>query len=177
MLARIIKLVNPDNKTNEKPKPRHKIWRLTLLTTVPLLILASAGTFYLFNSHKSSPIPKNIRQSARFTLYYPSPMPAGFSFDQSSLSFSNQVLIIAFKSSNGSQLTLSEQLKPSNFDFSQLKQGVKFPTVYGNAVISSTGNRVTGSLLAGNTWILFNTTGPLDTSQLQNLIGRLRPLN
>src|SRR5262249_12689926 len=92
------------------------------------------------------PFSEAIRQDASVKLYYASPLPPGFRLDKASVNFSGGVLAFYY-TFGGGQLAVTEQAKPSGFDFGQLQGDMKFQTRYGAAVIRTGDSHTAASLV------------------------------
>jgi hypothetical protein len=137
------------------------------IIVIPLLVLVIIGLAYIFMyAHKTSrpgSIPKKIKESASFTLYYPTELPPGYSVKQESFSQATAVLTYYAENSHGQKIFFSEQALPDkaamdDFNSRALQNQTNISTNSGKASIGTLNNRTTGSLTASQTWVLITAS-------------------
>ena len=167
----------------KKPKKRKKLKFILLLLAILILIASSTGTwFYLHRS--TSPVPKSIRQSVNFPIYYPDPkkLPAGYNLNQSSFkSINSDAIAYSVSYSNNKKLIFSVQKKPSdnelaNFNKQYIPIHRQVLTLVGTATEGVIGSQTVVSLPANdsNAWIII--TGPSDAYATTNLAQVLKAI-
>lgn len=153
----------PKPVAKEPKKSRKKL--LFRLLAVVIIIAVATSTWWYFSSKGSGPIPKKIRQSVNFSLYYPSQLPAGYSLDKSSVKFSNQIVFFNLKSVDNT-INISEQTAPANPpDFATLEKfntSFKSLDVIGGKAIYGTAESLPVAFLLSNT-TLVNISGTKNT--------------
>jgi hypothetical protein len=99
---------------------RRKILIISTCIAATIIICAGLGSL-LYAHSKKSPLPKNIVQSANFPIYYPSPVPQGYSYDPDRTTASTGLLIYRLKNNaNKAPLTLTLQPVPKGFNVSKV---------------------------------------------------------
>ncbi|MBX4188706.1 hypothetical protein KW792_01245 [Candidatus Saccharibacteria bacterium] len=178
----------PAHTVQHAPAPAHhrdhtKPKRRWFLKTVIILIilggLAGAAAYAYPKYHAKNPFPADVRSHAKFTLLYPTQLPAGYAVDKASVSTSNEILLFNAINS-GQKMTFSEQKIPKGFDFSNFyKTGLantqQFSTVYGQAAVGKAAGHYVGSLVAGDTWLLISTdSDTLNSDDFTNTLNHLK---
>lgn len=142
--------------TKSRPKPARK---RVILLVVSLLVITTGSIYYYVSANNRSPFPASIRSEAAFPLYYPHPLPAGWTFVANSFYLSQGIAGYRITSSSGS-INITIQTVPHNFDFTtlyskSLANSSLLTTSLGEGAIGKADNSfLVGSLVIGNTWIL-----------------------
>lgn len=142
-------------------------WQLLILI-LGIALIASGGIFFVMRD--ANPIPKGIRSSATFPLFYPTKLPANWQIDTNS--FSQAASVVLFRvvdTANASRgVSISIQPQQESFDTDRfykqtLAKSTQFTTALGQAAIgeSEMGTRV-GSIVTGDSWIL--VTAPINSA-------------
>lgn len=147
------------------------------------LALLLFGLHWLRNRQPApSPIPASIRSSAHFPLYYPQPLPPGFSLITDSFSANNQAVIYQIQAPGDVKVSVSLQAIPKGFNFEDFyRQTLREPKTdllpIGSATYGKLNRGVMVSLETTRTWIIINSIAPLDYDQLKLLASSLRESN
>lgn len=100
---------NPDNK---KRTISRKVFLIVLFGLV-ILGLVLVGWYNIGGS--ASIVPKKIRKSVNFSVYYPASMPSGYMLDTNSFRLAEAgVVLFSVTNSNSKDIVFSEQQQPSN---------------------------------------------------------------
>ncbi len=142
-----------------------------------VVVVLAAGVLVVVLTSTSSPVPKSIVSAAQFPVLYPKTFPAGYGVDPATMSITSGVLVFVIQAPLKTNLNVSEQAKPGNFDFTQLTGDMQFQTTYGNAILKVNGNQTTASLVASKTWVLINSTGPVATKDMQAILNSFQPVS
>lgn len=152
--------------------------RAAFATGLFLLLIISAALLWYIPSYRSSGLPRDLRRSAGFQLYYPIPMLDGFTFQKNSAKLQAGILFFDIRSGTY-QIHLSEQaIPPAPPDLGSLSTiGFKgFTTLSGNATVGMDAGHPVGILLTNAS--LVTVTGehsvPLDV--IANVIRHLSSL-
>ena len=123
---------------------------------------------------KNATIPADVTSNVSFPVYYPKPMPSGYTYKRGSTKLENRIL--SFSLQNGSKtITISEQATPPNPpDLSNLPgfKRLDVPNGYG-AIGKSVGLNV-AVLLTDTTLVTLNTTSGTRAEILKNCALSLR---
>lgn len=144
--------------------------KFLLIACAALTLIIAGITWVWLRPH--DPIPTDIRQSANFSLYYPTKLPKDLMLDKGSFSYGNKVVAFVVKSGD-KKIFVTEQAKPADFNFEQfyqdkLDESTEFTTTYGKAA-SGTVNQNTRvvSLVTNGTWVFLNTMSDVSFDQLE----------
>lgn len=142
-----------------------------------MLIVVGAVVAFVALRADSSPFPTAVRREVAFPLYYPKSSAQGFKPDFSHLTYEAAagVLILPLRSTNGHQVTLSEQAKPPELSIEQLTgQGEPINTPSGHGGMSNVEGRNVAFLVSSDnkTLVLLNSIDATD-DELRNLVRAL----
>ncbi len=160
-------------------------WLKKSLTGLAKLLVAAlivGGAIFAGHYFRSEPvpIPKGVRQSVSFNLYYPSKLPSGYKFDKTSLTNSNNVVFYAFNNAEANQtITVSLQALPDNFDpQSTLKNSISatLPTAVGNAYFTATKDQDFYTIATPEKTLIFVRGNHQAGLAMQSLIQKLQPV-
>jgi hypothetical protein len=126
--------------------------------TVVILLVVIVGL--LVKNSNSSPIPKSIRKTVNFPLYYPSKLPNGYTYEKSSAKSDAGIVFYSLKSGD-KKILVSEQTAPAHPpDLNALTKPQTVPagpSGFSPPAISlfqkidnSTGQAIQGTSIAGN---------------------------
>jgi len=144
-----------------------------ILLAAAFLILAGTSVGILISHRQTSLIPDEFLAAAKTTgypLYYPTNLPPGYYFKAGSLHASPSAVVFTITSADGNPIAVTEQAKPSGFDFSQLSGTDEFQTSLGNAYVEDFETRTTGSIVANKTWIIINTNNPVGSDAMKQVL-------
>jgi hypothetical protein len=160
-------------------KPKWKKLVVLIVTTLLLVAMGSAASF-LLPRNDSGPLPKEIRESATFPLYYPTEVPTGYVLNQDSMKLVDSKLFYELNKQS-STIYVTQQSAPSTPpDFKKLTDSLSFKKIdtdNGEAVTGLNGDSVTAILLTNTTLITANASDksiPSDT--VSSLIKAMRSL-
>jgi hypothetical protein len=151
-------------------------WRVAGLVLILLLILSGS----IFWTHHRSTIPPLLKQNAAISdipIFFPAKLPDGFQVDPHSVITQNGITTYTIKFDKNSDLTISQQAKPGNFDFSQLQGETQFTTRYGKAIISPLESATTATLVGDKTWVLLRSPDRISTDDMHTILNSLQPVN
>jgi hypothetical protein len=151
--------VNPKKPDHSKSRKKLAIF---LLVCVCLFIF---GTAIYLTRRDPSPIPKNIRQTVGFAVYYPRPLPVNYELDKNSISLQNDIVFFIVQDKT-KKISISEQAAPPNppdFDALQKRNDSfkKLDVLGGNALYGVSQNMPVAILLTNTT--LVNVSGSQNT--------------
>lgn len=136
--------------------------RTTVRVAVIIILLISISAVLLLDQRDKSPISTAVMKNAGFPLYYPSPLPLGYSYQKGSVKLESGILFYTLQDNGGNNITVSEQATPANPpDLSHLIGFTTLQTLAGNTVIGSSLGRPTAIILSNTT--LTTITGTKNT--------------
>ena len=155
-----------------------KIFFATGLTAVLIISLG----FLAWGKHRSnlsnnSLPPSVIRQIDSFRPYYLQPTyPTDFTLQQNTVKYAFGVLVFSLHNSTGKTLSVTEEATPSQYDPSTLHTTKQFNTEYGQAYITDSTDRTTGSLFTSDkTWVIVNAPSPVGSDFMQQFLEAFTP--
>lgn len=170
-------------KTEQYRAPRKarnkKKW---VFASLVLLILgAGVADGWLYLHRGTDPVPKSIRQSVSFPIYYPDPkkLPVGYNLNLHSLSASAKAVIYSINYDDGKKLVFTIQKRPTDselgyFDTKDIPINHKVLTLIGTATVGAIGQQTIVSLPTdGGSWILMTGPAVIDQSSLNAVLRSL----
>jgi hypothetical protein len=165
--------------SQQQPIPAHHAKRKIpkpLLIIIGIFVATAlvAVGFFLKPSDPQNTIPAHIVQQVDYSLYFPSPMPPGYTYMKDTATF--QIGQVFYKFSNGQKrVTVKEEPMPQpKPDFNLLSDYAQFDAPVGKAAIGSTFGHPTAIVLAGNTVITMNTSGGVSQDELKTAVNNLK---
>ena len=115
-----------------------------------------------------------LKSDVKFPLYYPSPLPAGFTYTPSSVLLNGASISFPVTNS-GHQIQIIQQAKPRLTE--ELKKVKSFPVLGTDAYIADLEGHQAGFIKTATTLIIFSPVGDsIDVDQLQLLMQSIKPL-
>lgn len=158
-----------------------RVLAIALLCVLAILVLIG-----LLSS--SGPVPKDIRSSVNFTIYYPkqAKLPDGYTLNTRSFRLAQPgVLIFSVTYGNGREMIFSEEERPSKqvldkFDSSAIPLHTELNTPLGKAIIGSYGSGTNTSSVVSlpiirGPWLIItapSTVNPADLTKVIQSIGK-----
>jgi hypothetical protein len=150
----------------------------------PLYIAVAAGVlvvgivaWLVLAQRAKSTVPSDVvsaQQTAAFPLYYPQPMPAGFSAVEGSLRADQGATILNLKDSKGNVVVLTQQPRPRLTE--EVTKTKQFKTAAGPAFLADLGGHTVGFIYADKTLIIARPSGDTDNDKLSDLLSSLKRL-
>jgi hypothetical protein len=147
---------------------------------VGILLAATAifGAGYLLKSSSGDSaekgIPDSITRQVNFTLYFPSPMPGGYTYMKDTATF--QIGQVFYKFADGKKrVTVKEEPLPNPKPDLNLYSGFDhFDTTVGKAVVGKNVGQSTAVVVTPTTVITMNTIGGVSPDELKTAINNLK---
>ncbi len=134
---------------------------LALVVAIALTIIIVMKKQYA----TAHPLAGAIQTAAGFPLYYPTPLPAGYTYKKGSARVDNGIVFYTLQ--NGSKTTtINEQATPQNPpDLSHLTGFTNMQTLAGNTAVGSVAGKPVAIILSNTTLITINGSSatPSDT--------------
>jgi hypothetical protein len=173
-----------DSEPSSLPaKKRAKKRLLIALVGGALLLTAGVAGFLVLKPRSPWPDPQltAAKQAVSYPLYYPSPLPKGFSFQKNSTKTSETVTIYTLLYDGNKRMLVSTIPKPAGVQFNDFynriltsKQDVV--NVAGKGVIGTTNGQLLGSLVTDKSWVTIAAPSGIDTQRMQDVVAALRQL-
>lgn len=160
---------------------RTRLFRIWAIYTIALLVILAIGFVIIqgSGSQTASAIPKGIRETAPFPIYfYEGSIPGGFTVNKDAISLTAGVLFIRMRNDKNQLITITEQVLPSDLAESSLQSTEDVVGAAGKASISVREGQLTGNLLTADkkTLVIINTSDAINPEMLKVLLRRLKPL-
>lgn len=173
-----------ENLASMHLQAKRKWLRLIAISFIRLVVLAViiGGFAIAWHYHKESskPIPKSVRQSVNYPIYYPTTIPKNYSLDRSSIKSSDDTVTYSFKSTvSANPITVTFQPIPKGFNPKSLFAHNPYPTTFtpiGTLYDLSSDKQTRVMITANNSLIFISSTGILNTSDVQAVITSLKPV-
>jgi hypothetical protein len=171
----------PQIQTTARTKPKKRL-KLSgkLISVVGGIIIAAAAIFgagyMLKGSSDSKGIPASITRQVNYDLYFPSPMPSGYTYMKDTATF--QIGQVYFKFSHGKKrVTVIEQpMTDPKPNLSKLPSYTSIPSPVGQAAIGTEVGQPTAVVLAPATIITMHTVGGVSPDELKAAVANLKDI-
>lgn len=120
---------------------------------------------------------EQLAAQAGFTVFVPGELPQGFSLDEASASLSSGVLLYTIRGPNGSHVIVTQQQKPSNFDYQAIVTDSSFKTPYGTATAYEQSDKSMGSLVSDTTWVVCNSSKSIGAKAMEAVLQSFQTTN
>ncbi len=155
---------------------RKKILVIFLLLSCLIL---SASFLYFVKKPAPPTLPQPIAQQVKFTIFLPH--STEYTIEPNSYAFQNNVLSFRLITPSGSQLFVSQQPEPANFDFQDfhnklLKERRTSSSPNGDVHLGKVENNKVGSMLSSSTWVYVSGPTSTDYKDIESLFTRLKRL-
>jgi hypothetical protein len=171
------KMENTRTEAQNVPKNhRKKRGKRLLLILIVLLLAALGGGGWWYFSNSSTGIPKKIVHSVNFPVYYPSPLPAGYSYEKGSAKVSGSLLVYNLQSGS-MRISVTEQAAPAHPpSLSDLPNFKSIDTLAGQAVIGSDRGIPVGILISNTTIVNLRTSNEVPNDVLGKVVQAMSSL-
>jgi hypothetical protein len=162
--------------TLSKPK-KVKLTKKSLSIMAAIIIAATTafGAGYLLKgSNDSDGIPASITRQVNYDLYFPAPMPAGYTYMKDTATF--QIGQVFYKFANGKKrVTVNEQPLPDpKPDLNKLEGYTQFKSPVGLAAIGTDLGEPTAVVVTPTTVITMHCIGGVSQEDLKTAITNLK---
>ena len=169
----------------EKLKRAARRYRRLLVSAGALVLIFLLGLGVVLISRYFSvapnPIPISVRQAVSFPTYYPNTnkLPSGYVLDKSSISASQNALVLSITYGHANLIVFTEQPLPKSNDLQQfyaqhIPLRTNLTTSIGQAAISALDNKTFVSLPSTKTWIIITAPTNINQSLLKQVILSIR---
>jgi hypothetical protein len=161
---------------------RKSVFAGVLVFCVCFMLILGIILYLVLRKDTNTPattFPAVLRAPTFSVLYYTSSPPLGFTINESTISYTDEVLFIPVTSKDGRQLVITQQALPD--DFSQSKSVVgdeKITGANGQAAISHTQGHTTATMITKDrkTLVIINDTAGVGSDAVKDLLRSLKPL-
>jgi hypothetical protein len=128
----------------------------------------------LKGTSSSQTIPQSITRQVNFSLYFPAPMPPGYTYMKDTATF--QIGQVYYKFASGAKrVTVMEQPMPAKKPDLGLMSGYSlFNSAVGKAAVGDSFGQPAGVVLTPTTVITFHTVGNVSQQELKTAINNLK---
>lgn len=151
-----------------------------------VIVLGLAFWAFSHGQIATNPVPKDIRKSASFAVYYPdeNKLPKGYAIDKGSFKQADGgVVLFSLSYSNGRSLVISEQPQPApdiieKFKASAIPVSNKISTALGQAAVGAynSGNKiqtVTSLPITNGPWLIVTAPADINQNELKQVLQAL----
>jgi hypothetical protein len=172
--------IDPPEKPRRKLRAsQKKVPRVKVVICVVALLLALAGGGYYFLHSKpkiQNPLPTSLITSSSFSLYYPSPLPDGYTYSENSASVESSVLFYKLHD-NTKEVLVTQQAKPlSDTGISSAVGFDKVDTPNGVAYIGKNNSSPVAIIQTSKTLINISGTPDVSSDVVNSIAKNLIPL-
>lgn len=143
---------------------------MALVTAASLLYFG----WSLRASTSGNGISEKIIQQAPFTVYFPSPMPPGYTYMKDTATFQIGQVFFKFSDGGNKRVTVNEQPLPDPAPKIDLPGYTVFDSKVGKASVGANFGVTAGEVIAGKTLITLNTSGGVTQDELKSAINNLK---
>jgi hypothetical protein len=150
---------------------------IKVIAGVIVLLLVIFAVSSLKPSKTRSVLPADLAKKATFSIYYPSSLPPGFSYDKTISTFQGgQAYYLLNKGTE--HVVVREQAWSSNkLDTSSLTNPEDLPTGLGKAAIGTNTGQTAATVLAGTTLINITSNGSVSKDEMMIIINNLKNIS
>ena len=143
-----------------------------MMVVIILTMFASGG--YLWRMNHMGFVPTETASSLDFPVYSPTKIPKGFTLKPGSVSSTRLVLTYVLLSPSGAMVSISEQAKPSTFNFSdfyfnQLTDPKEIITSIGKTTYGDSDHGLIVSTEADKTWIIMHADSQVGARDIETI--------
>jgi len=148
-----------------------------VILTVVAAAAVIGGYLLLKPEQQKTFSPSSLAKQASFSFYYPSPLPAGYSYVNNINTF--QAGQAYYMIGNGTKhVIVHEQPASGNsLNLATISNPVTFDAAGGKAALGNVTGQPAGLVLTGSTLITLNTTGAVAPADLATIINNLKLVN
>jgi homoaconitase/3-isopropylmalate dehydratase large subunit len=136
------------------------------------------AAFYLLKPSKSKAVlPADLAKQASFRLYYPSPLPPGYTYNQTIATFVNGQAYYEISQGAKHIIVREQSTSASSLDLSSLSSPSDVKTALGKAAVGINTGQTAALVLAGSTLITVNSNGHVPQADMTTFINNLQNLS
>jgi len=139
-----------------------------------LLGLAAVAISHIRQHPTTAGLPRNDYERLSFPVYFPQPLPAGFTLDRSSISSRPNVLIYKYTYDNGDPLFVSIQPLDPQLDLNSFKPTREIGTAIGKGYLVEYEDRTTVAIVTPKTLVLLNAPQNIPSVAIEQFAASLR---
>jgi len=162
-----------------RSKQRSKLW-LLLGGALALIGVACLAITFLLLRADGSKAPdefKKAQSAVSFPVYYPQDPPNSLRFNETSLSYTKDVVLYTYTYDGNKIVSISVQAKAGGFSDSDFNPTTEFTSHMGRAYIADLDHRTSAAVVGDKSWVLINAPNGIADSTLRDFIDSLRPVN
>ena len=149
---------------------------IIICSTVVMLVLAAVGMWLFFNHTPTPSLPKKIVSETSFPLYYPTPLPDGYTLNEKSVRTEGDTVYYELRNSTKNiAITVTQQATPASFDAAKLIGSAPIPNTImpsGTLYNLSIGGASKYMFTTGDGTLLFITSTKTIPTTTVNMIAR-----
>lgn len=157
--------------------------RVLLIAVLLIAVIMCLGllVWRVQSKQSGNKLPTSIVQqiNGSFKPYYLKPSySTDFTLQPNTVKYAYGVLVFSLKNSSGKTLSITEEATPEQYDPSLLQTTKQFNTEYGQAYMTDSPDRTTGTLFSSDkTWVIINAVPPVGGDFMRQFLEALVPVN
>lgn len=164
-------------KANTKAKKSIFDYKKPAIAAAAAVLLIGVG-FLLFKPHKTAAVkPSDLAKKADFSVYYPSALPNGYTYNQQLATYDNGGAYYTFAKGYKHIIVREVVSSSDKLDTNEVTNPVPLETPVGKAVIGTNTGQTAAAVLAGKTYVFIYTNGSVPQDEVEAVVNKLAPLN
>lgn len=160
----------PRAKLNSKP--------LKLVAAALVLIIAPLAVYHLSSAPKiKTVLPADLAKQANFSLYYPSPLPAGYVYEKTLGTYKNGQAYYMFSKGSRHIIVREQPVGSKPTDLSLLGGISRFSSPIGKAAIGTDTGQTAAIVATDTTLITINSNGYVPKDDITSAINNMEIIN
>lgn len=150
--------------------------RALLVGLVVVALLAIAAIAYYKFQPPAIKLPRDTYAHLDFPVYFPVSPPANFSFDESSVNSTPQVLVYAFKFRGDKHVSVSIQPLDPQLDISSFRPTREINPAIGQGYLVEYDTRTTVAIVTDKSLVLINSPDGIPSGVVEDFANSLKPV-
>jgi hypothetical protein len=147
--------------------------RTLLVGLVVVALFAIVAVWYYKFQSPAIQLPRSAYSHLNFPVYFPVSPPANFTFDESSVSSTPQVLVYAFKFRGDKSVSVSIQPLDPKLDISSFRPTREINSAIGQGYLVEYDTRTTVAIVTDKSFVLINSPEGVPSSAMEQFANTL----
>jgi hypothetical protein len=141
---------------------------------IGILLIAGLGFHFLKPAKAQGFRPSDLAKQASFSVYYPQPLPAGYTYDQSVSTFANNQAYFLINKGTEHIIVREQAWSSNSLDTSSLTNPAPVDTPVGKAAIGTNTGQASAVVLVNSTLITVTSNGYVPAADVTTMINNLK---
>lgn len=166
----------PAHQPHAQPKTAKRFSNKLLIGAgvVAIAIGLFAGGYFLKPSSPANSLPSAVVKQANFDVYFPSPMPSGYTYMKDTALFDVGDVFYKFSNGNKRVTVREEPVNGNKQDLGLLAGFSQFDAPVGHAAVGTSLGESTGVVVTNTTIITMNSSGGVSQDDLKTAINSFK---